>query len=105
MSADITIDFDDLELGISFKTEIACWVRCKAEWTPRDGFDLELARVFVKDKQGYWQRIDDDSDFNCITAAVKRELMSGKYDPDISEYRSGQRDSWAEDREAFRRAG
>ena len=105
MAQDCEFHFEEIRLGTGFRSEIVGSFRIQVEWNPQDGFDLDLARIHAKDDvTGEWHRIDDDSDFNCITAAVKRQLKSGKHDPDADEYRSAMRDGEAEDREAFRRA-
>lgn len=106
MAQDCEIHFEIIRLGTGFRSEIVGNFRVQAEWNPQDGFDTDLAHIHAQDDvTGDWHRIDDDSDWNCITDAIKRELKSGKHDPDEDEYRSAMRDSAAEDRAAFRRAG
>ena len=106
MSSDHEIHFEIIRIGTGFRSEIVGNFRVQAEWNPQDGFDTDLARIHAQDDvTGDWHRIDDDKDFSCITDAIKRELKSGKHDPDEDEYHSAMRDSAAEDRAAFRRAG
>lgn len=105
MSADHEFHIEEIRLGTGFRSEIVGSFRVQAEWNPRDGFDLDLARIHAKDDvTGKWHRIDDDTDWNCITDAIKRELLTGKHDPDLGEYRSAMRDGEIEAREAFRSA-
>ena len=105
MAQDCEFHFEEIRLGTGFRSEIVGSFRIQVEWNPQDGFDLDLARIHAKDDvTGEWHRIDDDKDYACITDAIKRELLTGKHDPDLGEYRSGMRDGEAEAREEFRRA-
>ena len=105
MPSDHEIHIEEIRLGTGFRSEIVGSFRVQVEWSPQDGFDLDLARIEAKDDvTGEWHRIDDDKDYACITDAIKRELRSPKYHPDLGEYRSAMRDGEAEARQAFRRA-